>query len=495
MVARPRHQSSRTSRRNTSRTSTASRSSTSKTVDVILKDPNEPMLTVARGAGIRRARSQASRRARRRRLEGREDEGQGDRLAERELGRRRRLSARRAGSATSRSSSCATSITGAASRPFERVVIRHMGDSAAQLLAMRRGDIDAAFNLIPEQVATLKGDANVRLEQLASLDFVYMALTQEPEFNKALAVKEARQAIGYAIDYDGIKNAHARRRGPAAGALPADRHQRLDRGDREADRLPPGPREGEGAAGQGRLSPTASSSRSTTATPPSPACPTSSWRRRSSPTSAASASRRSSRRWTRSTCAPSSPLASRQGGVLTFWNPPAVENSLWALAAVERVAKRVHWTPPEDLVKLVSPGGGRERPEEAGRALGRVPEAHGRPGEPLHPVPADLPDRRPQQPRQGAGHRGRLAHGHERGDAKGVRLRGGFHAAVSHPVARRAHAAVRCQVKCSARGAVMRTAARMLYVDLSRPRGHCHPTLTTLVSSSIVTDRATTASS
>ncbi len=33
-----------------------------------------------------------------------------------------------------------------------------------------------------------------------------MALTQEPEFNKALAVKEARQAIGYAIDYDGIIN-------------------------------------------------------------------------------------------------------------------------------------------------------------------------------------------------------------------------------------------------------------------------------------------------
>jgi peptide/nickel transport system substrate-binding protein len=41
------------------------------------------------------------------------------------------------------------------------------------------------------------------------------------------------------------------------------------------------------------------------------------------------------------------------GGVLTFWNPPAIENSLRALATVERVAKRVHWTPPEDLVKLV----------------------------------------------------------------------------------------------------------------------------------------------
>src|SRR5262249_33307954 len=91
--------------------------------------------------------------------------------------------------------------------PFERIVIRHISDGAAQTLAVRRGDIDAAFNLIPEQIASLKNEAAVRVAPLTSLDFVYMALTQEPEFNKALAVKEARQAIGFAIDYDGIKNA------------------------------------------------------------------------------------------------------------------------------------------------------------------------------------------------------------------------------------------------------------------------------------------------
>ena len=64
-----------------------------------------------------------------------------------------------------------------------------MGDSATQLLAVKRGDIDAAFNLIPEQVVTLKGDKDVRVEGLESLDFVYMALTCEPAFNKALAVE------------------------------------------------------------------------------------------------------------------------------------------------------------------------------------------------------------------------------------------------------------------------------------------------------------------
>ena len=34
-------------------------------------------------------------------------------------------------------------------------------------------------------------------------------------------------------------------------------------------------------------------------------------------------------------------------------NPPAIESELWAAATVERVAKRVHWVPPDDVVQLV----------------------------------------------------------------------------------------------------------------------------------------------
>jgi peptide/nickel transport system substrate-binding protein len=48
--------------------------------------------------------------------------------------------------------------------------------------------------------------------------------------------------------------------------------------------------------------------------------------------------------------------------VLTFWNPPAVETQLWAAASVERVAKRVHWTVPPELSKLVSDAASEENP-------------------------------------------------------------------------------------------------------------------------------------
>jgi peptide/nickel transport system substrate-binding protein len=87
---------------------------------------------------------------------------------------------------------------------FERVIIKHIGDSAAQLLTLRRGDIDVAFNLTPEQLDTFKDDPNIRILQATSLDYMYMTLTSEPEYNKALAEKACRQSVAHAIDFDGL---------------------------------------------------------------------------------------------------------------------------------------------------------------------------------------------------------------------------------------------------------------------------------------------------
>jgi peptide/nickel transport system substrate-binding protein len=237
--------------------------------------------------------------------------------------------------------------------PFERVVVRHMSDSAAQLLAVRRGDADVAFNLIPEQIATLKGDKDVRVDSLTSLDFVYMALTQEPEFNKALGVKEARQAIGYAIDYDGIKDsllggaalrpAHFLPIG-VSGSTEAIARQIGFREDlKHAKELlaKAGYPEGfefEIAYGNAAVAGVtyqllAQKIQSDLA-----------------------------RVGIKANLSPKDQVNLRTmyttgkapGGVLTFWNPPAVDNGLWADAVVQRVAKRVHWTPPQDIIKLTN---------------------------------------------------------------------------------------------------------------------------------------------
>jgi peptide/nickel transport system substrate-binding protein len=247
--------------------------------------------------------------------------------------------------------------------PFERVIIRHIGDSAAQLLAIRRGDVDIAFNLIPEQVATLKSEPKIRLDQLTSLDFVYMALTQEPEFNKALAVKEARQAIGYAIDYDGIKNAML---GGAAvrpahflpiGVSGSTEQIARQIGFREdlakakellAKAGMPDGFELEIAYGNAAI---AGISYQTLGQKLQADLSRVGIKAKLNPMDQVNA------RTTYTT-------GKAQGGVLTFWNPPAVENLLWAAATVERVAKRVHWVPPEALVKLVHDAAAERDPKK-----------------------------------------------------------------------------------------------------------------------------------
>ena len=237
--------------------------------------------------------------------------------------------------------------------PFERVVVRHMSDSAAQLLAVRRGDADAAFNLIPEQIATLKGDKDVRVDALTSLDFVYMALTQEPDFNKALAVKEARQAIGYAIDYDGIKNSLL----GGAAVRPAHFLPIGVLGSTEAIARQIGFREDlkrakELLAKAGypdgfEFEITYGNAAVAGVTYQLLAQKIQSDLARVGIKATLSPKDQVNLRTTYST-------GKAQGGVLTFWNPPAVDNGGWASAVVQRVAKRVHWTPPDDMVKLTT---------------------------------------------------------------------------------------------------------------------------------------------
>ena len=236
--------------------------------------------------------------------------------------------------------------------PFERIIIRHIGDSAAQLLSIRRGDIDIAFNLIPEQVSTIKADPNLRLEALTSLDFVYMALTENPEFNKALAVKEARQAIGQAIDYDGIiKNLLGGAAVRCANFLPigvsgsteaiakeVGYSQNLDKAKQLLQKA--GLADGfefDIAYGNAAIAGVTYQ------------------------TLAQKIQADLARVNIRAKLTPMDQVNLRttftgnraQGGVLTFWNPPAVENLLWAAASVERVARRVHWKVTPDVLKLV----------------------------------------------------------------------------------------------------------------------------------------------
>lgn len=236
--------------------------------------------------------------------------------------------------------------------PFERVIIRHLSDSAAQLLAVRRGDVAAAFNLIPEQIATLRSDNAVRIDRMPSLDFVYMAVTESPAANPVLAKKEARHAIGHAIDYDGILGSLL---GGAAVRpahfLPIGVNGSTERIAREVgfntnlDRarqllqqagVPDG-FEMEIAYGNAAV---AGISYQVLGQKLQADLGRVGIRVKLNPMDQVNLR----------TVYTQGRLA---GGVLTFWNPPAVSNDLWASAVVERVARRVHWTVPQAMTDLV----------------------------------------------------------------------------------------------------------------------------------------------
>ncbi len=235
--------------------------------------------------------------------------------------------------------------------PYARIVIRHIPDSAAQLLAVQRGDVDVAFNLIPEQIASLASDPKIRAERLESLDFVYMALTQEAEFNKALAIKEARQAISHAIDYDGIKNkllgGQATR--PVSflpvgilGSTQADADKFAPKEDLALAKqllqkagLPDG-FEFELSYGQAVID---GVSYGTIAQKIQSDLARVGIRLKLNPMDQVNMRTQF--------------ITGKATAALTFWNPPAVNNYLWAGAATQRLAKRVHWTPSEEVLQLV----------------------------------------------------------------------------------------------------------------------------------------------
>lgn len=85
---------------------------------------------------------------------------------------------------------------------MRRVIIRHIPDPSAQLLQLTRGDVDIARNLGPDQIKGLAGNAAFRVQPSQKASLMYMAMNQR---HPALSKPEVRQAIKWAIDYEGIQ--------------------------------------------------------------------------------------------------------------------------------------------------------------------------------------------------------------------------------------------------------------------------------------------------
>ncbi|MFC3616638.1 ABC transporter substrate-binding protein [Lutimaribacter marinistellae] len=86
---------------------------------------------------------------------------------------------------------------------MERVIVRHVQESASQRLLLERGDIDIARDLNPEDVAGAREAEGVKIHDELRGRLMYLAFNQKhPELSKP----EVRQAMKYLVDYEGMQN-------------------------------------------------------------------------------------------------------------------------------------------------------------------------------------------------------------------------------------------------------------------------------------------------
>ncbi len=83
----------------------------------------------------------------------------------------------------------------------KRFIVRHVPETSAQLLLLQKGDVDIAHDLSPDQLATLAGNKDVKVEVFPGSDSWYMAMNTAEEHIKNPKV---RQALKYLIDYQGM---------------------------------------------------------------------------------------------------------------------------------------------------------------------------------------------------------------------------------------------------------------------------------------------------
>ncbi|MGH7319284.1 MAG: ABC transporter substrate-binding protein [Candidatus Rokuibacteriota bacterium] len=87
---------------------------------------------------------------------------------------------------------------------FARIIFKHVKDGTTQREMVERGDADIGHDFDADIVAKVKPGPKIKIVEGLSMNQVYMAVNTNPEVSKELSDKRVRQAISYAIDYDGI---------------------------------------------------------------------------------------------------------------------------------------------------------------------------------------------------------------------------------------------------------------------------------------------------
>ena len=89
---------------------------------------------------------------------------------------------------------------------LERIIWRNVESATEQVQVVQAGEADIAYSADPDVISELEGDEELQIITGPTLAIEYLAMHTQEDPGGPLATKDLRQAIGYAVDYQGIIN-------------------------------------------------------------------------------------------------------------------------------------------------------------------------------------------------------------------------------------------------------------------------------------------------
>jgi peptide/nickel transport system substrate-binding protein len=94
---------------------------------------------------------------------------------------------------------------GATPAAFDQIILRNLPEASAQKAALEAGDIDLAFDLSADQLASLKANADITVYEGIGPYVFFLIMNNDPAIGGPMSNPLVQKAIRQALDYEGIR--------------------------------------------------------------------------------------------------------------------------------------------------------------------------------------------------------------------------------------------------------------------------------------------------
>src|SRR5260221_2242003 len=111
---------------------------------------------------------------------------------------------------------------------FDQVILKDIPEAASQKQALVAGDIDLAYDLTPDQSASVKSNSDLKLYEGVSNTVFFLIMNQDKTIGGPVSDPKVQKAIRLAIDYAGLLKLTGGSAVTAASVIPVGFSDALD---------------------------------------------------------------------------------------------------------------------------------------------------------------------------------------------------------------------------------------------------------------------------